>query len=257
LPDGLILISTFLKEYFADKVRKDCRLLLVPSIVEMGLYPEPSSRQEGSRRIVTYCGNLYNDGEVERLLQAFAIASKDLPVWKLQVIGDTSDRQRFDDLQTVVRSLNLNDRVEFPGSVARRDIPGRLAMGDIMALPRASGTFSTAGFPTKLAEYLATGRPVVVTSTGDIPRYLEDGKSAYLVPPDDVDAFADRLRYVMLHLEEASKVGSCGRQAALREFDCNTHSKRILNFISDLENARTKSVAANLAESPKGRSRSG
>ena len=40
------------------------------------------------------------------------------------------------------------------------------------------------GFPTKLGEYLATGKPVCVTKVGEITVYLEDNVSAFLAEPE-------------------------------------------------------------------------
>ncbi len=145
-----------------------------------------------------------------------------------------------EELQNIVKHLGLTGRVTFVGAVARSDIPHRLNAGDIMALPRASGTFSTAGFPTKLGEYLASGKPVVVTATGDIPVYLKDGVSAYLVPPDDSNAFAERLRYVISHPLESAEVGLRGRDVALCEFDSGRQTKRILSFIGDLRKTQKR-----------------
>lgn len=107
-----------------------------------------------------------------------------------------------------------------------------------MALPRASGIFSTAGFPTKLSEYLATAKPVVVTDTGDISKYLQDGVNAFLVPPDDAAAFAQALRHVMSHPEVARTVGRRGREVALKHFDCHLHSARIIKFIQAIQKTK-------------------
>jgi glycosyltransferase involved in cell wall biosynthesis len=74
------------------------------------------------------------------------------------------------------------------------------------------------GFPTKLGEYLLTGNPVVVTSVGDIPLFLKDGESAYLVEPDNIEEFAAKLDYVLSHYEESKRVGQNGREVALKHF---------------------------------------
>ena len=104
-----------------------------------------------------------------------------------------------------------------------------------MALARAEGLFSTAGFPTKLGEYLASGKPVVTTATGGIPRYLRSGVDAFLVHSGDTVAFAETLRYVMSHPEHATEVGLRGRQIALKEFSNVRHGARLIEFIGALQ----------------------
>jgi glycosyltransferase involved in cell wall biosynthesis len=234
LLDGMIVISNHLYDYFSTRLRRGAALLRVPILVDVSAFPQHIAKPGGGQRLVTFCGNLEHKGEVECLLRAFAAAAGDCPDWGLQVIGASNSPKRMEDLRALVTKLRLEGRVHFRGAVARNDIPSRLMEGDVMALPRASGVFSQAGFPTKLGEYLATGKPVVVTGTGDIPRYLEDGVSAYLVPPDDVGAFAERLRFVMTHPLEAETVGRRGREVAVGEFDYRIHGRRIFDFIRKL-----------------------
>ena len=59
-------------------------------------------------------------------------------------------------------------------------MPKYLCNAKLLALARPDSIQAQGGFPTKLGEYLATGRPVVVTKVGEIPDYLEDGVNAFL-----------------------------------------------------------------------------
>jgi glycosyltransferase involved in cell wall biosynthesis len=84
--------------------------------------------------------------------------------------------------------------------------------------------------PTKLGEYLATGRPVVVTATGDIPKYLHDGVEAFVVEPGDVHSFSEALERA-LYNPVAAEVGRAGQRLARREFDTVVHMRRLLETI--------------------------
>jgi gas vesicle protein len=46
-------------------------------------------------------------------------------------------------------------------------------------------------------EAMASGRPVVAADAMALPHLVHDGDNGYLFPPDDVVAFADRLRRVL------------------------------------------------------------
>ena len=119
----------------------------------------------------------------------------------------------------------------FAGDVKREELPALFATAEVFVLPRPPGVFSIAGLPNKLGEYLASGRPVVVNANGDIPRYLQDGVSAYLVDPADEAAFTARLRYVLEHRDEAAAVGARGREVAVREFDYRRHGARLVGVL--------------------------
>jgi glycosyltransferase involved in cell wall biosynthesis len=232
--DGIIAISTYLEEYFSQRIRKGARILRIPILVDTeqikpGKYP----RTRGRQRIV-YVGTLGHPGEVPSLIQAFSMVASKHPEWDLQIIGDEPGTDILIRLRKMAQDLSLSERVQFTGTVSREELPAYLGEAGVLALLRSSGTFSKAGFPTKLAEYLATGMPVVVTSVGDIPLYLKDRVSAYLVPPDNPEAFAQKLDEVLSNYDLALQVGQRGREVAVQEFDYRSNGRRIVEFIEAL-----------------------
>ena len=92
--------------------------------------------------------------------------------------GPAQARIRADSF---ARSLDLAGRVELLERIEREELAARMLAAEVLVLPRAAGLFSQAGLANKLGEYLASGRPVVVTATGDVGLYLDDGVDAYLV----------------------------------------------------------------------------
>ncbi len=229
--DGVIVISECLRDFFAAYLNKTAKILQVPILVEPAFFEQTFTPVERKKRKIVYCGNLEHNGEVTALLQAFSQIAGEFPEWNVEVIGPKPQASIVEEIQAAIVRLGLEGRVVFAGTLPRMAIPKRLAEGDIMALPRASGLFSTAGFPTKLGEYLASGKPVVVTNTGDISHYLQDGVNAFMVQPDDIMAFASALRYVMLHPEEAREIGLRGRNIAVTQFNSHLHGERIIDFI--------------------------
>ena len=123
-------------------------------------------------------GTLRRVAEVDTAIRVFAAATASLPDVRLTIVGggpvEFGNRAR-----SYARSLGVGDRVEVAGQIARESLAARMLAAHVLVLPRAAGVFSQAGLANKLGEYLVSGRPVVVTATGDVPLYLEDGVSAY------------------------------------------------------------------------------
>ena len=84
------------------------------------------------------------------------------------------------------------------------------------------------GFPIKLGEYLSTGKPVIVTSVGDIPLFLKDGENAYISKPDDVASFANKLNDCLSDPFKASYIGKKGEKLVYREFNYLEVTKHIV-----------------------------
>jgi glycosyltransferase involved in cell wall biosynthesis len=234
LVDGVIVISTCLERYFLAHVRRGARVIRVPILVDLDEFePSPADDTPG-RDILCYAGYLDHRGEIDGLLDAFGQVAARFPQWGLRIIGESSDPRAVDRFRARAADLGFGARVEFTGRVERAELPRLLGEATAFALPRASGLFSTAGFPTKLGEYLATAKPVVVTATGDVPLYLRDGVDAYLVPPDDTLAFAAHLAEMFADPSAAREVGARGRETARREFEVVSQCRRLAAFMADV-----------------------
>jgi glycosyltransferase involved in cell wall biosynthesis len=110
-------------------------------------------------------------------------------------------------------------------------MPKILMGAQMLALSRPNNTQSQYGFPTKLGEYLATGKPVVVTKVGEIPLFLHDGENAFMANPDDVNDFANKLIEVARDYPVALKVAQKGKELAYTEFSSKVQSEMLLDFI--------------------------
>jgi len=234
--DGCLAISRFLEDYCRQRLRPAARVLPVPILVDVAAFQAAAGTPPVGDAIV-YCGYSTHP-EVFALVEAFADIADDRPELRLKVIGGTLRPQLLPHLQAHALRLGVVDRLELVGKVKRDELPPILAAARLLALPRPDAPSSRAGLPTKLGEYLATGRPVVVSAVGDIPRYLQDGVDAYLVTPGDASAFAERLRHVVDHEAEALEVGGAGRETARARFAPADHGKRIIDFIAELQEAR-------------------
>ena len=232
--DAAIVISDRLREHAAAFGRPGIALLKAPVIVDTDEF-RPLPEAVDSPPKITYCGllNQEKDG-VATLMRAFGRLVADLPHVRLRLIGDTYHGTRIPEFRAIAERLGIADKVSFVGTVPRSEVPRLLAQASVLVLARPRSPQADAGMPTKVAEYLASGVPTVLTRTGEIGAFLENGVSAYLVPPDDVPALATALRHVLLHSAEAANVGRGGREVAVQSFDYRAVGARVAAFIADL-----------------------
>jgi len=233
--DGVIVISSFLKRYVERYVDDESRVLLIPIMVDSQLFLASKDGQEKKIKKIIYCGGWGHESEVCNLLRVFGEVSKKNSGWLLEIIGPLNYEQKNEDIKAIVDRYQIKEKIVFRGFIEHSKMPAALADGDVMVLIRKSGTFSEAGLPTKLAEYLSTGKPVVVNVNGDIDKYLIDNYHAYLVFSDSIEEFTARLEYVIANYEEAYKVGQNGRMVAVQMFDSNIQVKKIIAYVDRLK----------------------
>lgn len=183
-------------------------------------------------RYIAYCGTASNNKDgVDELIKAFAIVAEKVLDVKLYIIGKTPlTEQKFDNY-LLIKRLNLEDRVVFTGVVSAKEMPQLLVNADVLALDRPDNKQAKYGFPTKLGEYLLSGNPVVVTSVGDITKFLTDGVSALIARPQNPKNFADKLLWALTYTEEAICLGGRGKMIALEFFNSLTETQKLYSFM--------------------------
>ncbi|MEV6829531.1 glycosyltransferase family 4 protein [Amycolatopsis sp. NPDC051102] len=139
----------------------------------------------GPVRHLVFAGLLVERKGILDLLAALARPG----VWpaeaRLTVVGDGPQRA---EAERAAQAPPLAGRVTFLGF--RPDVPALLAAADALVLPSTMEQQ-----PLVVAEAMAAGKPVLATATGGVPAMLDvPGAPAFLAPPGDVPALAERLR---------------------------------------------------------------
>jgi len=234
LCDGLFCISQYLIDFYKKRNVSIKKLFLVPSTVD----PERFNIQIKSPlpyKYILYCGTLTltKDG-VDILIKSYAqIAEKFLDLMLVLIgKGDTSNQEII--IKELISRLNLDNRVFFLGQLPRTEIAVYMKNAQILALARPTSMVADAGFPSKLTEYLATGVPVVVTGVGDIPVYLKDNENSFIAEPDNVDAFASKMDFVLENYDHAKNIALVGKSLTGEIFNYNFQAKRMMHFIKSL-----------------------
>jgi glycosyltransferase involved in cell wall biosynthesis len=226
--DGMIVITHALEKYYKPYLRKNTSIFLLPILVE----PERFNieREENYKRIA-YCGSMEgNKDGVPILIDAFHKISDEFPDYSLILIGNT-EFSSFSLLKKKIEYMQLDNRIIFIGKVDRLEMPKYLVESDLLVLARPLSKQAEGGFPTKLGEYLATGRPVVVTDVGEITEYLIDNKNAFISKPNSATYFAEKMKLALSNMDNSKVIGTEGQNLALTIFNYQYQGKLLSDWI--------------------------
>jgi glycosyltransferase involved in cell wall biosynthesis len=156
-----------------------------------------------------YSGGLTWLKGVPLLLDAFA--QVDDPRLRLWITGRG-------ECETLVEAAAQRDpRIVYHGFVDYEEVLALYRRADILVNPHLATPLSARYlFPSKLLEYLATGRPVVALSTPDIA--ADYGDAVVVVAEETPAALAEGLRRAAgMSYEERRALGARGRAAVARK----------------------------------------
>lgn len=236
--DVIFPISSALVDYFQEAVRyqkSKTKVKLLPMLVEEDVYArddDPGNELSSNRQNIVYTGTMYGDKDgVYDLITAYGQICGDFPQSRLILIGNNKDKEKMKKNLSALESLSCKENVIFTGLLGKKDLIKWLKSAYCLALARPDNQQAKYGFPTKLGEYLATGRPVVITSVGDIPLYLKDGINAYVSAPDDPQAFAQKLRACLSDELNAKIIGKAGQALVKSVFNPKEATQTIIEEI--------------------------
>ncbi len=227
--DGIAVLSSHLERKFSAA---GCPLQLIPiSSGRLGRPPAPAG--EIQRGLVFYSGTYGAKDGVEVLIEGFVSLHKVHPSARLALGGWGPDADRL-------KARYAHDpAIEFLGRLDDAAYDRQLRTADVLCMTRVNTPFANAGFPFKLGDYLAAGRPVVASRVSDVERYLEHEKSAMLVDAGNTGQIGEALRRLLDRPEWADALGRAGRAACELHFNPDTNSRRFEEFIRQVLAAKT------------------
>ncbi len=143
------------------------------------------------------------------------------------------DGLRMPAVRARIAELGLQAGVTLTGMVAQEAGAAHLAACDLLVSPHVANPDGSPffGSPTKLFEYMATGRPIVASALGQIAEVLADGETALLVPPGDAAALAAAIRRLAEDAALRERLGRAARAAAIERHTWDAHARRIVQAL--------------------------
>lgn len=123
-----------------------------------------------------------------RLLVELLARVRDVP-WQCELLGDGPDRP---EIAQLIRSHELNSRVEMPGWVDGDVVERRLKESDLLLL-----TSRTEGFPVVGVQALAIGLAILASRAGGLSELVENEANGRLCEVDDLECFEQALRWCL------------------------------------------------------------
>ncbi len=213
------------------------RVLVNPNGVDAQRFAPPSEvSREATRRslaldpehvVVGFSGTFgpwhgseHLEAAIERLLPR---PRGSVPL-RFVMIGDGGRRAAMQ------QALRKFAEVSFVGMVAYARMPEILGACDILVSPHGYPPDGSVffGSPTKLFEYMATGRAVVASRLGQQGEVIEHERTGLLTPPSDPEALAAALDRLASDAALRSRLGQAARQRALTHHTWARNCERLL-----------------------------
>ncbi|MBC7368450.1 MAG: glycosyltransferase, partial [Undibacterium sp.] len=227
--DGVTHIIDRLKEHIPAGVPAQ----LLPPPVDFDLYqpsaPDSALRTElGLRpeeKVLVFTGSntFANEPELRELYLAVALLNQRGTPTRLIRTGFNSP--------TFLASLAFDYKafVLDLGFVEKSKLPKLLALADVLVQPGHAGPFNDYRLPSKLPEFLATGKPVILPPT-NLALLMQDGRDAVFLKTGAPEEIANTCQRLFADVKLCVTLGQNAAAFAHRHFDAAANTKSLAAF---------------------------
>ena len=178
---NLICIS----QYLLNKYKENSNTIYIPYVMETNknFVIEKKALHKTKKKTFIYAGSPGKTLHKEWLpyiVNSFLELSSLGYDFSLKIIGITADE--YCKATRISREvLDNNTKIKFYGKLHHSDVISNLQQSDFSIFFREKNRVTMAGFPTKFAESLANGIPVITNPTSDIESFITNGKNGFLI----------------------------------------------------------------------------
>jgi len=189
----------------------------------------------GQRRWLLSVARLVPYKGVDTGLRVLAELRQDHPNLGYAVVGSG---EQLPELNAMVRTLGLEDRVRFLTDVSDRDLPALYNCAEIYLGLSRSTELDVEGFGLSLVEASACGVPVVAARSGGIPDAVREGETGLLVDAERPELVAEAVRLLLRNTEMTRRLGIGGRKAVESFYNWDRVTSEVIRIGSELGSAR-------------------
>jgi N-acetyl-alpha-D-glucosaminyl L-malate synthase BshA len=202
-------------------------ITVVPNFVDMKRYGrgDAAARLRIAQPDEAILCHVSNFRKVKRVLDVISIFAEvhQTRASKMVMVGDGPERPAAEALAI---QLGVQDEVLFLGKTS--DVERILGISDLFLLPSETESFGLAAL-----EAMASGVPVIASRAGGLPEVVDHGRNGYLEPVGDIQAMAERAKYILSNASTHAMFSNQALEAA-QKFSMEHIGQTYLNLYQQL-----------------------
>lgn len=220
--DRIVAPTRFIKNYTTSLGISEGKVAVISNGVDTRRFDSDESDAAslkndlhlGNEKLCVYCGRLDGWAGINIILKLCDVAKTKNSNVKFLLVGsgEGSDVQR-------------GNLISF-GEIPYEKVPSVLAVADAILIPFPNNEVSHAASPLKLFEGMSMRKPVVASKVSGIEEVVLDGQNGFLVDPDNIKEWVDKLEMILNSEKLATKVGQNARKTVEQRFEWTFLARR-------------------------------
>ncbi len=175
-------------------------------------------------QIICFVGSFQLWHGLDLLVESFSQVHRDFPDTLLLLVGDGPARSAVEKSAV---NHGVSRAVKITGLIPQAQVPMILAAVDIAVLPYPQLPGEIWFSPLKLYEYMAAGKAIVASRSGQIAEVIQDGRTGLLVKPGDAGELARAICRLLIYPEERRTLGENARRQTFERHSWESYVRKL------------------------------
>ena len=206
--DGYVATTQVLVDELTRRFGTREQLVTLGNATHIENAPSLESGTASGLPVAVYAGHFYHWKGVDVFLEALAL----VPGLRGLLVGGHPGDPDEARLKALVHTLGIGDRVTFTGLVPRAEVGRLVRSATVCVVPTVDTPSARYTSPLKLFEYMACGRPVIISDLPPVREVVENEQTALLVPPGDAGKLAAAFRRLLGDKVLAARITRCASE---------------------------------------------
>jgi len=195
--------------------------------------------QNPALRHFGFHGYVAPERNVEVLVRAFAIAAREHPDLVLTIAGDG---ESMPEVRRAVDETQMHERIRLLGAYKYSELERLYGEIDVGVVVYRNDEFSNFTIPNKLFDYLACGKPVLVSDAAPLKRIVETTKTGLVSRCDTPERLARALlSMAAMTKADGEQASRNGILASERLYNWSVDTKTLLAFVENVLSSTVQS----------------
>jgi hypothetical protein len=149
---------------------------------------------------------------------------------KFDIYGEPTEY--INQVLALVRDLGMEEIVQYHGFKPFSDVPSLISSIDLGLVPNRLNPFTKINLPTRIFEYLAMGKPVIVPRTPGVEDYFSDNDIIFY-RAGDIEDLAQKIEWAWSHPVELHSLMENGREVH-RRYSWVTEKEKFMTVVNEM-----------------------
>jgi glycosyltransferase involved in cell wall biosynthesis len=216
--DVIMTLSTFAKNSFISQGFAPNKILCVSCGIDVDFFAhaQPNLKKDSLFRVI--CVGLVSLRKgIHHLIQAWHAAGLPIAKAELVIVGAMQH-----DFTHIAKKLPTMPNICFIGPVDRKKLTLLYQSASLFVLPSLED-----GFGMVLGEAMASGLPVIGSTSSAAPDIITHGQQGFLFTPGDIQDLASKIGWCYNHQHDCLRMGQKGKQW-IKKFSWDQYGKTIV-----------------------------